>query len=571
MASQLVRIIGLAVLVLLFFLIIYSDIRESVVDDADEQVRDPFGIYAQVKPTTSSLWRTRQLQVVDMFKETWTAYERDAFGSDEYHPLTRRGGNLTDSGIGYFIVDALDTMMLMNLTEPYNKSRAWIEQHLDFNVGGSVSTFEVTIRVLGGLLSAYTISLEDQLYLNKAVDLADRLIKGFHPKSGMPPPFSNLRDYRKTFGAYSLSLAEVGTLSLELKYLAYISKERRFWDAAEKIGQTLNKNMPKDGLVTDRVSPDSGTYTGETVQIGGGADSFYEYLLKQYYQTNQTQPEYLTAYRTTTNAMVHKMLYRTAQSSLVYVAEMSWDSPVASFGHLSCFMGAVLSLGVTHGKPLKLKPDWTDTDAHDFWVAQELAKTCMAMYETNPNYLAPESVMLRHSKRVVDVFNLTKVDEADAVPTRTGQNQYFDDVDLVRRQGLPAAKATPTQVEMDLKEIWVRNDGSFGLLRPETLETWFYLWRATGNIQYREWGWKIAQGIIQHAAVPGGGFMSLEDVTTTPPTPKDHVETFFMAETLKYLFLLFGEDSVLPLDQFVFNTEAHPFPIFTPPKEWLQP
>lgn len=58
-----------------------------------------------------------------------------------------------------------------------------------------------------------------------------------------------------------------------------------------------------------------------------------------------------------------------------------------------------------------------------------------------------------------------------------------------------------------------------------------------------------------------GGYTSLDDVTEVPPHRRDKMETFFLGETLKYLYLLFGDDSVIPLDKFVFNTEAHPLPI----------
>ena len=45
---------------------------------------------------------------------------------------------------------------------------------------------------------------------------------------------------------------------------------------------------------------------------------------------------------------------------------------------------------------------------------------------------------------------------------------------------------------------------------------------------------------------------------------KDKMETFFLGETLKYLYLLFSDTDVLPLDEWVINTEAHPFPVFSP-------
>ncbi|KDN37775.1 hypothetical protein RSAG8_09930, partial [Rhizoctonia solani AG-8 WAC10335] len=54
------------------------------------------------------------------------------------------------------------------------------------------------------------------------------------------------------------------------------------------------------------------------------------------------------------------------------------------------------------------------------------------------------------------------------------------------------------------------------------------------------------------------------NVDKLPVRWEDKQETFLLSETLKYLFLLFSDSTVLPLDEVVFNTEAHPFPVFTP-------
>jgi hypothetical protein len=84
---------------------------------------------------------------------------RDAWGSDEYHPVSHTGSNLTSSGgIGYMIIDALDTMHIMGLTSEYEHARLWIADSLSFDRPGLVNAFEVTIRVLGGLLSTYYLS-----------------------------------------------------------------------------------------------------------------------------------------------------------------------------------------------------------------------------------------------------------------------------------------------------------------------------------------------------------------------------------------------------------------------------
>ena len=91
----------------------------------------------------------------------------------------------------------------------------------------------------------------------------------------------------------------------------------------------------------------------------------------------------------------------------------------------------------------------------------------------------------------------------------------------------------------------------------------------TGEQQYRDWGWKFFKNLQQYAKLPnGGGYASLESVTTTNVRHRDKMESFFLAETMKYLFLLFSDDKeLLPLDKFVFNTEAHPLLVRTVNKE----
>jgi endoplasmic reticulum Man9GlcNAc2 1,2-alpha-mannosidase len=97
----------------------------------------------------------------------------------------------------------------------------------------------------------------------------------------------------------------------------------------------------------------------------------------------------------------------------------------------------------------------------------------------------------------------------------------------------------------------------------------FYLYHITVNSsfaaffvnRYREWGWQIFQAFEKYTKVDSGGYTSLEDVTSLPPPKRDKMETFFLGETLKHLYLLFDESNTLPLDKYVFNTEAHPLPI----------
>ena len=91
---------------------------------------------------------------------------------------------MSPNGLGWTIVDSLDTIMIMNLSQPLIDSRNWIQSSLDYKQDQDVNTFETTIRMLGGLLSAHYLSTKlpgaassnDSVYLSKAIDLGDRLL-----------------------------------------------------------------------------------------------------------------------------------------------------------------------------------------------------------------------------------------------------------------------------------------------------------------------------------------------------------------------------------------------------------
>lgn len=97
--------------------------------------------------------------------------------------------------------------------------------------------------------------------------------------------------------------------------------------------------------------------------------------------------------------------------------------------------------------------------------------------------------------------------------------------------------------------------------RPEVIESLFVMWRLTHDPKYRRWGLEIAQSIEKWSRIPSGGYAGISDITSEPIIYNDRQESYFLAETLKYLYLLFGPDDLMPLDKWVFNTEAHPFPI----------
>jgi mannosyl-oligosaccharide alpha-1,2-mannosidase len=93
---------------------------------------------------------------------------------------------------------------------------------------------------------------------------------------------------------------------------------------------------------------------------------------------------------------------------------------------------------------------------------------------------------------------------------------------------------------------------------PEAIESVFYMHRITGDPHWREAGWKMFNA-VQAATWTQYGHSAIDDVTKRVPEKLDEMESFWLAETLKYFYLLFSDENVINLDEWVLNTEAHPF------------
>lgn len=148
---------------------------------------------------------------------------------------------------------SLDSLIVMNLTSRLVKSRNWVSESLNFAKDVNVSTFLATTQVLGGLLSAHYLAIEapdlapileddegepgEDLYIEKATDLADRLFNALDTSKGIPHLFINLQSRKCT--AYETTAARAGGMQLEFRYISRLLGERLFWDAAEKVAATM--------------------------------------------------------------------------------------------------------------------------------------------------------------------------------------------------------------------------------------------------------------------------------------------------------------------------------------------
>ena len=104
----------------------------------------------------------RRAAIRDAFLRSWAAYERFAWGHDELHPLTNRSNDVW-GGFAVTMVDSLDTAKIMGCEAEFGRAVAWLDGHFTMQRDHYVSVFELSIRVLGGLLSAYDLSRDPRL------------------------------------------------------------------------------------------------------------------------------------------------------------------------------------------------------------------------------------------------------------------------------------------------------------------------------------------------------------------------------------------------------------------------
>src|SRR5207244_13498297 len=174
-------------------------------------------------------------------------------------------------------VDALDSLYLLGFKDEADKTREYIAKNLSFDKDIYVQNFEVTIRLLGGLLSSYQLTGDKRL-LHLAEDLGSRLLPVFESPTGLPYRYVNLKT-GKVRGNIT-NPAEAGTLLIEFGTLARITHRPVFYDKAKRaLAEIYNRRSPI-GLVGTWINVETGAWTDTDSHISGAIDSYYEYLLK---------------------------------------------------------------------------------------------------------------------------------------------------------------------------------------------------------------------------------------------------------------------------------------------------
>jgi len=444
--------------------------------------------------------------VKGMMLHAWNGYVKYAWGANEVKPISKRGHSASVFGsaqMGATIVDAMDTLYIMGLQDEFSKGRQWIEQSLDFNhVSGEISVFETNIRYVGGLLSLYSFT-GDEMFKEKAIHVVDKLMPAFKTPTGIPYALINMRTgTAKNFGwasGGSSILSEFGTLHMEFAYLSDITGNPKYVKAVEKVRTVVATAERPKTLYPNYLNPKTGKWGQQHTSVGALGDSFYEYLLKEWLRSGKRDKE---AKRLFDEAAldIEKQLVKKSPSGLTYIAEYKYGRTEDKMDHLACFAGGMYALAA-HEEKDENSANWMN-------IGAGITNTCHEAYDRTDTKLGPEA------------FRFSNAMEARALK----QNERYY------------------------------------ILRPETFEAYFIMWRLTHEQKYRDWAWEAIQALDKHCKVEGG-YTGIKNVYQVNSQKDDVQQSFFLAESLKYLYLIFSDDNLISLDQWVFNTEAHPLPI----------
>ncbi|KAK6518321.1 maturation of Asn-linked oligosaccharides protein [Arthrobotrys conoides] len=482
--------------------------------------------------------------IKEAYQHSWDGYMEFGFPKDELLPMSKRGGN-SMSGWGASVIDGIGTAVLMELPEVVEEQLKFIAEIDYTKCEHQISLFETTIRYLGGMISAYDLLTgpysdlmeagKDQknhhlvhTLLRQSVALADALKFSFNTTSGIPMPFFML-DSKRIKSDDINNIAGIGTLVLEWTRLSDLTGDPQYTTLAQRAQEYLLKvenpeiGEPFPGLLGTNVGLRDGKFLDSYGGWGAMGDSYYEYLIKMYVYDPRRFRRYMQRWvqaADSTMTYLTSVPATTPPSNFVFVGEYSHGRSIALRGsHLACFIGGNFLLG---GQML-------DNMKYNIYGLQ-LVDGCRATYANSRSGIGPE---------------------------RFGWD--------------------PNLVPSNQKEFFEKNGWYYGgeidyRLRPEVIESYYHAWVVTKDDKYRQWAWEAFLAINRTCRTEHG-FTSVSDTSREDGGRKDDKqESFWFAEVLKYLFLIFNEEGIqfkekigfVPGERqkWVFNTEAHPIRIY---------
>ncbi|AEO70296.1 glycoside hydrolase family 47 protein [Thermothielavioides terrestris NRRL 8126] len=514
----------------------------------------------------------RRQAVKQVFAKCWRSYRELAWGADELTPVS--GGRRDPfGGWAATLVDSLDTLWIMDMKAEFAEAVAAAEAiNFTHSTLDQVNVFETNIRFLGGFLSAFDLSGDARL-LRKAVEVGDMLYKAFDTTTRMPITRWDIRAAargERQAAPASVLLAEIGSLSLEFTRLSMLTGDARWFDAAQRIADAMAAQQDSTALpglwplTADAAQTRPVFDAGSLFTLGAMADSAYEYLPKMAALLGGRLPGYQAMYEKAADAAARHNLFRPLTptdadilvAGIVHVGEDGSTELEPQAQHLACFLGGMFALG---GRLFGREKDMD--------VAQRLVDGCIWSYKALPHGVMPETFYLAPCPSPGGDCRWDEAAWKREVVRRAGKDkkETDDDDDDANNDDDPTGTAAADAIIAEERlppGITAITDRRY-VLRPEAAESVFVLYRATGRAELLEAAWAMFEAIDAATTTPLAN-SAVHDVTEAAdadgkPQAADAMESFWMAETLKYFYLVFSEPGLVSLDEFVFNTEAHPF------------
>ncbi|KAJ2903047.1 hypothetical protein MKZ38_010467 [Zalerion maritima] len=481
----------------------------------------------------------RRSKVKDVFLKCWNSYKAQAWGKDELRPISG-GGKDTFGGWAATIVDALDALYIMDLEDEFRHAAAAAVE-IDFadTEDTAVNLFETTIRHLGGLLSAYDLSGEEAL-LRKAKELGEMLYHAFDTPNRMPGFWLDFEAAKSgtQLGGTRDPAAGPASLSMEFSRLSQLTGDPKYFDAVHRVKKFLQDTQESTSLPgmwpTHLDFQHMSASGSHGYSLGALSDSLYEYLIKTYLLLGGADDSWRQMYARAMEVVEKHLLFRpmTPRKDDVLFSGNTWvrvdeggrvdlDAEVQ---HLGCFAGGMFLLG---GRTM-------DVSRH-LDIGVRLTWGCRWGYSVMPTGMMPEIFGLFACRGNEDLLDFCPWD-----------NERWR-----------AHTLAPT-----LEKGWRNAREPAYQLRPEAIESMFVLWRISGDESLRDAAWDMFESIMQ-ATETDLGNAAIANVTVKRGQAEklDSMESFWLGETLKYFYLIFSPPGLISLDEYVLNTEAHPFKI----------
>ncbi|KAK8035384.1 mannosyl-oligosaccharide alpha-1-2-mannosidase [Apiospora rasikravindrae] len=506
--------------------------------------------------------RMKRLNAVkESFLHSWNGYKKNAWLKDEVLPLTADYQN-PFGGWAATLVDSLDSLWILGLKEEFEIAVRSCEL-IDFTTTETkeINVFETTIRYLGGFLAAYELSgKQHPSLLKKATEVGELLMGAFDTPNRMPVARWDWQAYLKGKNqkpSFNTLISEIGSLSMEMSKLSQLTGDMMYHDAAQRLSDEIEAGQSKTKLpgmwpvvVDPSVTPVR--FAGDSFTLGGMSDSLYEYFPKQYLILGGALEQPRKMYEGFID-VAKKHLFRRALNPDDIPILFSGDANIRRnpsgdplvitrprAQHLTCFAGGMVALAAK----IFERPA-------DMETAKQLTDGCVWSYFATPSGIGPE------------IFTFIPCDPDPAKDDcKWSQQRWIDAGKQYWYGNLEPGEVldksiTDTYKERKLPEGMVEVNDRRYILRPEAIESVFLMYRMTGDKKWADKAWKMFQAVEKHTRTRTAA-AALNDVTLTSPPQVDSMESFWLAETLKYFYLVFSDFDVVSLDTWVLNTEAHP-------------